>query len=175
MLRVPSGVSGFSLKTPEIHIQEQAVEYGVSVGKKGSEIHTMKGSVRVNSIKAKQEFNLAQSEAGQFDEFQQMTKITSNPSRFMRALPGKSAENPHYLHWTFDDESQEVECIGPGIMGKRYPGKLSALKDGEGPKFEKGLYGQGIYFNGKDAFIETEFKGIGGNRPRTVAFWVKVT
>ncbi|MCH2209201.1 MAG: LamG domain-containing protein, partial [Lentisphaerales bacterium] len=86
----------------------------------------------------------------------------------------KSAENPHYLHWTFNEESQEVECIGPGIMGKRYPGKLAALKDGEGPKFEKGLYGQGIYFNGKDAFIETEFKGIGGNRPRTVVFWVKV-
>jgi hypothetical protein len=38
----------------------------------------------------------------------------------------------------------------------------------------QGQFGPGLSFDGRDDFVECEFAGIGGTRPRTVAFWVKV-
>jgi hypothetical protein len=37
-----------------------------------------------------------------------------------------------------------------------------------------GRYGRAIQFDGNDAVVETAYPGIGGNRARTVCFWVRI-
>jgi hypothetical protein len=108
------------------------------------------------------------------DEAQQVTEIRSNPKHFLRALPGKSAENPQFLHWSFDQAGDLAECGGSGINGQFYPGELRAFDGGEGPVQAPGQFGDALYFNGSDAYVATRFPGIGENHPRTIAFWAKV-
>jgi hypothetical protein len=173
--KVPEDITEFSIETPTAEVESSNVEYGLSVSTNGrSEVHSFIGQVFVTSANIEGMTLLKQDEAGEFDEYLKMTKIMSKPGHFMRTLPGESTDSPDYLHWSFDDEEKITKCQGSGILGKTYAGELIGLRDGEGPKYGLGQYNKGLYFNGEDAYVETKFKGIGGNRPRTVAFWVKV-
>jgi hypothetical protein len=172
---VPETTSTFTLMTPTAEVHQRNNEYAVSVNDSGaSEIHVLDGELKIRSRKDKIFVNIAKGEARHFDEFQQMTKINNDPIKFMRALPGKSIDNPEYLHWSFDNVEHLVKCDGPGIKGKHFPGTLKAFKQGKGPKQDKGHFNNSLFFNGKDAYVQTDFRGISSNKPRTVAFWAKV-
>ena len=150
-------------------------EFGISVdGKGASEVHVLDGEVKARPLQQKTFSNLVVNEGMAIDENQLITLIQSNPSKFRRALPGRSAENPNYLHWSCNGNEGVLECGGTGIYGQFYPGELKALEDGEGPIYQNGQFGEALYFNGKDAYVTTDFPGIGGNHPRTVTFWTKV-
>jgi hypothetical protein len=156
-------------------VVDLGTEFGISVADNGaSEVHVLEGKVKARSLQEKDFSNLLKDEGMAFDENRQVTMIKSNPELFRRALPGRSADNPQYLHWSCDAGSDRVACDGTGIDGKFYPGQLKALTDGEGPLYQNGQFGEALYFNGRDAYVKTEFPGIGDNAPRTVAFWAKI-
>jgi hypothetical protein len=67
-----------------------------------------------------------------------------------------------------------LSCDGPGINGKLYPGTRGALPGGDGPQLANGQFGQALYFNGVDAWVETDYRGIGNKKPRSIALWVKI-
>jgi hypothetical protein len=173
--RVPKPAIGFTVLTPGAEVVDLGTEFGISVADNGaSEVHVLEGEVKARSLQKKDFSILLKDEGMAFDENQQVAMIQSNPELFRRALPGRSAGNPQYLHWSCDSGSDVVECDGTGIDGKFYPGEPIALNNGEGPLYQNGQFGDALYFNGKDAFVETSFSGIGGNAPRTVAFWAKI-
>lgn len=175
--KIPEKIKHFILNTPSSEISEQNSEFGVMVDALGSsQVHALNGNVkaRVNNKSAFEYINANQARA--FNINQQVNIIKNNPERFMRALPGKSPTTPGYLHWSFDEISNNTfPCSGKGINNKCYHANSKSLVPSEsGPKITNGQFGDALYFNGKSTWLETEFPGIGGNNPRTVAFWVKV-
>ncbi len=173
--RVPKPAIGFTVLTPNSEVVDLGTEFGVSVGNNGtSEVHVLDGEVKARPLKQKEFSNLVKDEGMIFDKNQHIQLIKSNPGKFRRALPGRSADNPEYLHWSCDAGSDGVLCNGTGIHGKRYPGELMSLADGQGPVYQNGQFGDALYFNGESAYVQTGFPGIGGSQPRTVAFWAKI-
>jgi hypothetical protein len=61
-----------------------------------------------------------------------------------------------------------------GDFHDRFKAELLGVDGGIGPQFVEGAYGYALDFDGEDDWAVTDFKGISGARPRTVAFWVKV-
>lgn len=172
---VPRPAIGFTVITPSSEVVDLGTEFGVSVDKQGgSEVCVLKGEVKARGSSAQGFVKMVKNEACSFDPDRQMKMIQSDPARYLRALPGRSNSNSEYLHWSFDCEDVIAVCVGTGIQGKLYDGQLKALNNGEGPLFQEGVFGNALYFNGKDAYVETAFPGIGGTAPRTVTFWTKV-
>ncbi len=172
---VPEQATGFTVLTPSSEIIDLGTEFAIAVDEKGaSEVHVIKGEVKARGLHEKQFVNLFKDDARAFDVHQQVSIIASDPKRFRRSLPGKSATNPDFLHWSFDDQRTLTVASGKGFDIEAFSGQLKAINGGIGPVYENGQFGQALFFNGQDAYVETAFKGIGGNKPRTVAFWAKV-
>lgn len=175
--RVPPQATGFTVDTPSSRIVDLGTEFGVRVEKSGeSQVHVLDGEVKVRASETEDFELIVENQARGFDLQQQVAIVESQPRRFMRTLPGKSAENPDYLHWSMDEDSEvEITCTGPGINGVSYPAKKRSIDGtGVGPDFIEGKFGRGIYFDGETSWLETEYPGVGGSKPRTIAFWVKV-
>ncbi len=175
--RVPKGAEGFKVDTPTSEIVDLGTEFGVSVDKKGkSQVHVIDGEVKVRASKDHQYEHLTVDQARAFDLKQQVAIIQSQPQRFMRTLPSKASSDPEYVHWPLNQEAGDViSCAGSGIDGKCFDGKrYSTVENKVGPEFIAGKFGEAVFFNGEDDWLETTFSGIGGNKPRTVAFWVKI-
>ena len=173
--KVPEPAVGFTVLTPNSEVIDLGTEFAVAVAGSGaSEVHVLSGEVKARPRQQMSFTNLAKDEGISIDAEQQITTIKSNPGRFLRALPGRSAEAPEYLHWSCDGDGTLVECGGTGINGKLYPGELRGHEGGDSPAYANGQFGKALYFNGKSAYVQTAFSGIGGNSPRTVAFWAKV-
>lgn len=172
---VPPQATGFTVVTPSSEVVDLGTEFGVSVDPRGaSEVCVLKGEVKARGSRAQAFVRMVQDEACAFDPGRQMTMLRGDPSRYLRALPGRSSASPEYLHWSFDGAGNPAACGGTGINGRRYDGALKALRAGEGPLVQPGVFGNALYFNGRDAYVETGFPGIGGTAPRTVAFWTRV-
>lgn len=173
--RVPKPAIGFTVLTPNSEVVDLGTEFGISVKENGtSEVHVLDGEVKARPLQQKEFSNLVKDEGMAVDAHWQITLIKSNPEKFRRALPGRSADHPEFLHWSCDAGSKRVECAGTGIDGKFYPGELKALGGGDEPAYQNGQFGDALYFNGASAYVETDFPGIGGTQPRTVAFWAKI-
>lgn len=174
--RVPEQAIGFTIDTPSSEIIDLGTEFGVSVDKQGSsQVHVLTGEVKVRSSDKTEYEHLVENQARAFNLQSQVAIIKNNPSLFMRALPGKSLKQPEYLHWSFNQQAgATLTCDGNGINGKCYDAAYKSLFDGsQKPSFTAGKFSEALYFNGTDSWLTTEFSGIGGNKPRTVAFWMK--
>jgi hypothetical protein len=172
---VPKRAIGFRVQTGNSEIVDLGTVFGVAASSDGaSEVHVLEGEVKARPLRQAEFLHLTEHRGLIIDAAQQVTEIESDPERFLRALPGQSAENPQFLHWSFDTASDPAECGGTGIGGQLYPGQLRAFNDGQGPVYGTGRFGDALYFNGRDAYVEKNFPGIGDNHPRTIVFWAKV-
>lgn len=174
---VPPQAVGFKVDTPSSYIVDLGTEFGVSVEKDGrSQVHVIKGEVKVRASLEHNYEHLVKDQARAFDLQKQVAIIESQPHRYMRALPGKSAQAPDYLHWSFDEvnETQSFICVGPGIDGACYDARIQLLDDQiSPPDLIMGKFSFAAYFDGENNWLNTEYRGVGGNKPRTVAFWIK--
>ncbi|MGL6316450.1 LamG-like jellyroll fold domain-containing protein [Vibrio sp. WXL103] len=173
---VPPQAVGFKVYTPSSYIVDLGTEFGVKVDPDGqSEVHVMTGEVKVRASTEHEFEHLTKDQARAFDLQQQVAIIQSQPQRFMRSLPGRSASNPNYLHWNFDQRKQGgFTCSGPGMTGQCYVAKDKRMIDQSPvPELVDGPFGKAMYFDGENNWLSTDYRGIGGNKPRTIAFWVK--
>ncbi len=172
---VPENAIGFSVVTPCAEVVDLGTEFGVAVERDGrSEVHVLSGKVKARQAGSTDFVMMRKNDARVFSVEKQVEIIASQPEKFLRVLPGRSPDKPHFLHWPCDPQGAALECKGTGIGGKLYPGKLLGWKDGEKPAFVNGQFGEALKFNGTSGYVTTEFSGIGGSAPRTVAFWTKV-
>lgn len=167
---------GFTVLTPNSEIVDLGTEFAMSVNENGgSEVHVLDGEVKARPLKEKAFTHLFENEAMVFEQSQTTSRISSLPEKFLRSLPGRSSKNPEYLHWSCDnDRSGQLTCRGTGINGQLYHGTFEALPGGDLPTFGNGQFDEGLYFNGVNSYIKTDFSGIEGNHPRTVMFWSKI-
>ena len=175
--RVPKGAEGFQVDTPTSEVVDLGTEFGVCVGDDGSsEVHVLRGRVQARRDVRDAFVQLVEGHGMRFDALaRQVRTIEGDAVRFVRALPGRSPRRPNFLHWTFDEGSGRVaDDTGSGPGGRRYPARLEAYAGGEGPRWTEGRFGAALSFNGTDAYAITDYPGIGGADPRTIAFWARV-
>lgn len=175
--KVPQQAIGFEVITPSSEIVDLGTEFAVAVDKSGdSQVHVLEGEIKVRGNKVLSYEHLIKNQGRVFSGDQQVKIITSQPHLFMRVLPGHSIDKPAYLHWSFDTkQGNKFSCQGAGIQGKCYEAAYKTLGTQTiTQSLVAGKFGQGMWFDGNNNWLETEFKGIEGNKPRTVAMWVKV-
>ncbi|MFC3122504.1 LamG-like jellyroll fold domain-containing protein [Agaribacter flavus] len=174
--KVPPEAIGFRIDTPSAEIIDLGTEFGVAVAENGeSQVHVLDGEIKARANELNSFKVLKKDEALSFDKHSNTLEMPSQPKRFMRVLPGHSAEKPNFLHWSFDDiaKNKQFNSSGKGFDGEQYPAVDRSQKD-DSIKLSIGKFGQAVDFNGNGNWLETSFPGIGNDHPRTVSFWVKV-
>lgn len=175
--RVPKNAIGFSVFTPSSEIIDLGTEFAVGVDEKGdSQVHVLEGEVKARGNKTQNYQRLTKDQGLSFSMSEKVARIKSQPHLFMRALPGQSATDPDYLHWSFDSfKKGAFAASGTLQINTSYPAYDRSLENGSQPiGLHPGVFGQAVSFNGINNWLATEFPGIGGNNPRTLAFWLKV-
>ncbi|WP_017446626.1 LamG-like jellyroll fold domain-containing protein [Gayadomonas joobiniege] len=175
--KVPENAIGFKVATPSSEIIDLGTEFAVDVNEVGdSQIHVLDGEVKARGKQSQRFEHLHKDQGLSISMSQKIARIKSQPHLFMRVLPGKSADKPDYLHWSFEQKTA-MGFVSSGTMknANAFPAiDRSEQEGGAALKHESGVFGKAVYFNGINNWLETEFPGIAGNHPRTLAFWLKV-
>lgn len=162
----PNGV-GFTVDTEKANIIDLGTEFCVKATKDSTEVHVTKGSVEAKA-KGKNKAQQIKENQAVIYEGEVEKLVAARPDLFVRVLPGESVENPDYIHWSFDEiKDDKVLPTSRGI--KPYEATIHSK-----PIFEKGKVGNCATLDGIDDYFTTNYPGIGGSSPRTVAFWVKI-
>jgi len=170
---VPETAIGFTVEGPTGRVVDKGTAFAVQVGDAGMEVHVLEGLV----------------EAGRGSKLQPVRKneglkmsalavnaIPADGDRFLTELPPKAGHPIGWVHWAFDENGGILtRTNGSGLTSTHLPARLSTLQPGSaGPQWTTGQFGSALQFDGEDDYVQTEFPGISGDTPRTVAFWVKV-
>lgn len=176
LLHVTPAGHGYRLETPRGTLVDLGTEFGVFVDEETGQVetHVLAGEVEAIPLGEKQPILLRKDEALQQTGALNVRIPTARGS-FYASLPPVRHGAPSMIHWDMEtDGSSFLQARTRGIE----EGELG-LKffDGDreiSPPSVDGPFGTAVGFGGKRIFGESEFKGIGGKSPRTVAFWVKV-
>lgn len=173
--RVPPNAVGFRIDTPSSEIIDLGTEFGVDVSHNGeSQVHVIEGEIKARANNLQSYQHVKKDQALAFNLKHEVASIKNEAREFMRVLPGKSAQAPDFLHWSFDENTDVgFPSTGTGIYGQKYFAVDSSLGS-EKIKRTDGPFGQALTFDGQTNWLETNFPGIGSDDPRTVTFWLKV-
>jgi len=180
--RVPKRGRGFTLDSPRGRLVDLGTEFGVSVGKNGAtEVHVLDGVVEA-SLNRSAPVLLRESEAMRASN-NATKRMHADEGAFVTSLPPLADRPPGFIHWSFNDESEQAfpntgqtlgETGDTRLFPKFLPPEAGAQSMPGEPALVPGPFGKGIYFNGVNAYAESPYPGIAGRHPRTIAFWVKV-
>jgi len=170
---VPKAAVGFTIEGPTGRVVDRGTEFGVRVGDGAMEVHVLKGLVEAGRGSALQP--LREREALQISSG--ATKlIPADANGFRTTVPPTTKRPVGWIHWAFDEgKGTETATRVGGSLGSNAPAQLRTL-DGQSPgaTWTEGQFGGALSFDGEDDYVQTEYAGISGSAPRTVAFWVKV-
>ncbi len=175
-VHVPESATGFTLLGPDTRVIDVGTRFGMKVSpERPTEVHVMEGLVLTSTTAQPAKRELHQNEAIAIIKGEAQT-IAAQPARFVTALPQRKSGPFGYLHWSFDEDAgTEFRNSGPGLEGSTSSAYRRTLQpDAPGPQRASGVFGPGVFLDGEDAFLETDFPGIGGGGARTVAMWMKV-
>ncbi len=171
VLRVNESGHGYRLETPRGAVIDLGTEFGVSVDETTGEVetHVIEGEVKALSNEGGGQIHLKKDEAlrqtGRIS-----TRIPINQGSFYASLPPSHGGSVGMIHWSMEPENDGVVRGRTRNLGD----DACDLKLRAGTRPVEGAFARAIHFDGDGGFAETEYRGIGGNRPRTLAFWVKV-
>ena len=176
VVRVEEESRGFILDGPNGRIVDLGTEFGVSVGKTGGmEVHVLEGRVTAQPAGLKKPVELKHREALQWSA-QEIQRLAAQPLSFVTNLPIRTNRPIGYVHWSFDEGKGTVsKNLGHGLGEGQADARLwRAAACGVEPEWISGQFGGGIRCHARLDFVECDFAGISGGKPRTIAFWVKV-
>lgn len=166
---------GFVIDGPSGRLVDLGTKFAVSVEDSGEmEVHVIEGMVDATAtggttsrVKRNEAMRLADGEA---------VPVMADVGKFVTRMPDYENGPPRSVRWKFDEsDGGEVLDTGTGLADGKATGKLKSFSGlGNGPRRVSGKFGKALDFDGEDAFVETEYTGITGSGPRTVAFWVRV-
>ncbi len=176
LLRVTPDGRGFRLETPRGTLVDLGTEFGVLVDERTGEVetHVLEGEVKAIPRGQPQPILLRRDEALQ-QTGDHNVRIPTARDSFYASLPPARHGLPAMIHW-------DMEASGPSGL----PARSRGIEEGNhglrffagdrriSPRTVDGPFGRAVGFDGRRIFAESEFKGIDGNSPRTVAFWARV-
>ena len=162
---VPKGAEGFTVRTDDLNVVDLGTEFGV-FAKPGDhdEVHVFKGAVQVSAKRLRKDsVTLTVGEARRIDPVGRLTEIPIRSTAFMTKLPKTLPR----LHWSFDSEDGFQ-------VGGEHPVVADLITSPEGEVEScAGVRGSALRLGGKGV-LNTNWSGFSGDRPRTVAFWIKL-
>lgn len=169
---VPKEAVGFQVDTPEFLVTDLGTEFGViSTVEDPDEVHVLNGQVKVKNHRGVgEEALLAKGDAriAGADGLWNETKFDAKA--FLYSVP-TDRSLPPYLHWSFD-HADERQLKVEGTHRDR--SRITASAERGTLRTVKGRVGQAIAFDGGGAQLHTDWPGVSGGNPRTVAFWLKL-
>lgn len=179
---IPAQAYGFVFETPTTEISRRLSRFALAVDADGhTEVHVLDGEIRLSGkLRDLTTSSLAKDSALRVDQGGAVVTGTRyRAEQLTTALPESADLLPAwYLHWGFDDldtktgtfrETGKHRDPGPAFNAQvhlSHPDAQLALVPGR--------FGNAIRMNGQRGFLATEFPGIEGNQPRSIAFWVKI-
>ena len=165
---VPAGDAGFRVITPELEVMDLGTAFGIELREDlPPQVHCLEGAVEIRARRGKRESGKLQAgQAAVLETNGRWTADTADPLKFRTNLP---PQRP-WLSLAFGDTNGDIiplEGDLPGIHSTRarliHPNKARITNDPAGGTLE--LDG---------AFIETDWPGISGTAPRTLATWCRL-
>lgn len=171
---VPESAHGFTLSSAQGKVVDRGTEFAVRSSASGMEVHVLSGKVEAHPA-GKPMLTLETDHAVRMDSTGAAT-IAQTADQFLTALPPGRSAAPAWLHWSLDEgKGLAVAAAGTGLPLDAARGKLTSLPGSTNlPSWTTGVRGAGIEFHGRDDYIQTDYPGISGAGPRTVACWVRV-
>jgi len=163
---VPTQAVGFNVITKDLDIVDLGTEFGVFAKLKNhDEVHVIQGRVQVTANHVRKEsIQLTAGQARRVDPIGRLAVIEVKPDAFLTTLP----KSLPYFHWSFDQED------GFQVVGT-HPASVDLITHPHAdPQFTEGKRGSALALNGTGQYLETDWEGFSGNRPRTVSFWLKI-
>lgn len=167
---VPPRAIGFEVVTPELRVVDLGTEFGVVSRANGAdEIHVFTGKVQAETRKGKVANEILQAgESCSVLPDGGFERIESRSSLFQTDL----TDVPSFKHWTFDDHT----VAASSDHSTTSPIHSRVVSSNDAPSFENspGKFGRALSSLGNHGYIETDWPGIDGVSPRTVAYWLKI-
>ncbi len=167
---VPEQARGFFMLTPNSFIRDMGTSFSVRVREQFvTEIHVLEGLVEAASslpdynnavwrVEAKKALMLGPKGASSIPFI--------SPGAMPLAHPAASSKP---VRFTFEKWEDNCTVSSSGHVLNLYRGRRPAR-----PELVDGLVGKALRFDGRELYGRTDFKGVGGNQPRTVSFWIRL-
>ncbi len=179
---IPAQAYGFVFETPTTEISRRLSRFALAVDEDGhTEIHVLDGQIQLSGkLRDLATSDLGKDAALRVDKGGSVVKGTRyRAEQLTTALPESADLLPAwYLHWGFDNLDASTGTFGE--TGKhRDPGPAFnaqvhlSHRDAE-VALVPGRFGNAVRMNGQRGFLATDFPGIEGDQPRSIAFWVKI-
>lgn len=170
---VPEQARGFVIHTPTSYIRDLGTAFAVEVRDgRETDLHVLEGEVEVaptgrkaskppRILRQKEAVRLAGGEMLPIN-FRQETPKSSKPKRALKIPPS--------VHWSFDswDGSSTTDSTR-GHQLKLQHNRKAAL-----PELIDGPFGTALHFDGDSTLARTDYPGVGGSQPRTIACWTRI-
>lgn len=168
---VPQKAVGFKVTTKDLDIVDLGTKFGVIASPtQHDELHVLEGKVQVTANRLRKESAiLTAGEARRIDPIGRLTNIPTKPKAFLTQLP----QSLPYIRLAFNGtEQQQLEITGTIRTGRDLTATME-MKEGQVFPTRPGKFGNCLSSIGNGT-IQTNWDGISGNKPRTVAYWVKL-
>lgn len=180
----PSTVSAFYVDTPNSELIDLGTTFGVTVlNALSTQVHVIDGLVKARAIAAKDGAwkHLLAGKALQIDnnhETPEYQLLKADASLYDWAPPARTRRpgTMDYAHWSFDQlEGDQFAETGKHAHEANYPATIVDFSEKNTQSFlTKGRFGTALRLDGNESFLRTEYPGIGGDKARTVAFWLRL-
>ncbi|MBK1830146.1 hypothetical protein JIN77_05395 [Verrucomicrobiaceae bacterium R5-34] len=167
---VPEQAKGFTVVTRELKVIDLGTEFGVlSHPEKDDEVHVFKGKVQVEALHGvKKSTSLTAGEAVLVRPYGRFQVVTNTPEGFQHELPKTL---PH-IHWSFDDKDKLL--TSNTIHTASQLNSQLHNTPSSSPLLSQGKFGTALSLDGSSQYLSSDWPGILGNAPRSVAFWMKL-
>ncbi len=165
--RVEESGRGFLVRTPLAEIRDLGTEFGVVTHKNAlDEVHVFAGRVEVRARYAlKESRELVAGQAARLSPVGRWIDETPDDDGFLKKLPPRLPG----IRFSFDG----AEPLRPEGEHPAVEGMAVSMADGGEPPLVEGVRGSALSVRGLDDVVVTDWRGIGGDEPRTIACWIR--
>ena len=182
----PETVASFFIGTPNSELVDLGTTFGVTVlDVVATEVHVIEGLVKARALsdvngkwrELRQGSALRISSEDPVDA--EYDSIKANLSFYDWTPPKhvKRSESLEYVHWSFD-RMQGDQFPETGVHSGDYQHHAAVVDFSKNRHSYRwltpGRFGDALKLDGKERFLRTDYPAIGGNQPRTIAFWVRL-
>jgi ferric-dicitrate binding protein FerR (iron transport regulator) len=171
--RVEKEGRGFQVSSRHLEVTDLGTEFGVIVSDDAPhEVHCFSGHVLARGHGLRSEtVSLETNDAFQADPVGRLRAVAPRPEEFLRTLPS----GPTFLHWAFDGGGTDgFASKGEHPAAGRKSTLLTQPEIAARPSVVAGRFGSGLRFDGNNDHLLTDWQGILGDEPRSLAVWIKI-
>ena len=167
--QVPRAAAGFQVRTPRVTVTDLGTEFGVIARPDFADsVHLFKGSIRIECHNGfRESATLTGNGARDLTLTGRLTPTPPRLDRFFTKLP----DHLPWMGWTFD-EASPAAWKTTGTMPEAKSLRASVLPGRSTLESSAGRFGNGLQSPGLNGWWQTDWAGVPGNAPRTLAFWL---